>query len=76
MHGRWFCSATSCARRCFLIRDDDAVLSLDDADPGHDPRGGRRSVVELPGGQRVQLEERRARVDQTVDALACSQLAA
>ena len=41
-----------------VVRDDHALATLDDADPGDDP--GRRSVavVELPRGEGVQLEER------------------
>ena len=58
-----------------VVGDDDALLALDDADAGDDP--GRRSgaVVQLPGGERVQLEQRRAGVDQPVDPLAGRQLA-
>ena len=37
---------------------------------------GSVAVVEAPGGQRAQLEERRARVEQAVDPLAGQQLAA
>ena len=59
-----------------VVRDDDALLPLDDADPGHDPGRRRRAVVQIPGGERVQLEEGGARVDQPVDPLAGRQLAA
>ena len=40
------------------------------------PAPRRLAVVDLPGGERVQLEERRARVDEPVDPLAREQLAA
>ena len=59
-----------------VVRDDDALLPLDDADARDDPGRGRGAVVELPGRERVQLEERRAGVDQPVDPLAGGQLAA
>ena len=47
---------------------------LDDPDAGDDP--GRRGfpLVAVPGGQGVQLEEGRARVDETVDPLAGKEL--
>ena len=59
-----------------VVRDDDALAALDDADPGDDPGRRRLAVVELPGGERVQLEERRARVDEPVDPLARGELPA
>ena len=59
-----------------VVGDDHALPSLDDADPGHDPRRRRVAVVQLPGGERVQLEERGARVDEPVDPLARRELAA
>ena len=59
-----------------VVRDDDAAAALDHADAGHDPGRWRLAVVELPGGERVQLEERRARVDEQVDPLARCELAA
>ncbi len=59
-----------------VVRDDHALASLDDADPGDDPRARRFAVVDVPRGERVQLEERRARIDEQVDALAREQLAA
>ena len=58
-----------------VVGDDDAVAALDDADPGDDPRRGRLPVVEVPGCECIQLEERRAGVEQAVDALARGQLA-
>ncbi len=58
-----------------VVRDDDALAPLDDADARDDAGRRRVAVVELPRGERVQLEKRRSRVEQTVDALACRQLA-
>ena len=58
-----------------VVRDDDALASLDDADAGNDPCRGRLPLVEIPGGERVQLEERRAGIDEPVDPLAGRQLA-
>ena len=58
-----------------VVGDDDAVPPLDHADPGDDSGGRGVTVVELPGGERVQLEERRAGVDEAVDPLACGELA-
>ncbi len=45
-------------------------------DSRHDPGRRRLAVVELPRGERVQLEKRRAGVDETVDPLPGGQLAA
>ena len=59
-----------------VVRDDDALAALDEADPGHDPGRGRLAVVQLPGGERVELEERGAGVEQPVDPLAGGQLPA
>ena len=59
-----------------VVRDDHALAALDHADAGHDPCARRLTVVELPRGERVQLEERRVRIEEPVDALACGQLAA
>ena len=59
-----------------VVRDDHALAPLDDADPGDDPGRRRVAVVELPRGERVQLEERRARVDEPVDPLARGELPA
>ena len=62
-----------------VVGHDDAGHALDLADAGHDP-GARRVpavvAVDAVGGQRAQLEEGRARVDQPVDPLANRQLAA
>ena len=59
-----------------VVRDHNALTSLDDADPRDDPGGGRLTLVEVPRGERVQLEERRAGVDEAVDPLARRQLPA
>ncbi len=59
-----------------VVRDDQALAALDDADAGDDPRRGRVAAVEVPGGERVQLEEGRAGVEQAVDALAREELPA
>ncbi len=59
-----------------VVRDDHALAALDDADAGDDARRRRVAVVELPGGERVQLEERGARVDEAVDPLPRRQLPA
>ena len=59
-----------------VVRDDDALAALDRADAGDDPGGGRLAVVAVPGGERAELEERRARVEQPLDPLARGQLAA
>ena len=59
-----------------VVGDDHALPSVDDADPGDDPRRRCVAVVQLPGRERVQLEERGARVDEPVDPLARRELAA
>ena len=59
-----------------VVREDDARLTLDHADAGDDPGRRRLAVVEVPGGERAELEERRAGVDEPVDALARGQLPA
>src|SRR5207344_831322 len=59
-----------------VVRDDDALATLDDADPRHDARRRRLAVVEIPRRECVQLEERGARVEEAVDPLACGQLSA
>jgi hypothetical protein len=59
-----------------VVGDDHALASLDDADPGHDPRRRRVAVVQLPRGERIELEEGGAGIAQKVDAFAHGQLAA
>ena len=59
-----------------VVCDDHALAALDDADAGDDARRRSLTVVQVPGGERVQLEEGRAGVDEAVDALAREQLSA
>ena len=58
-----------------VVGDDDALGAADHADAGHDAGARRVAVVQPVRGQGAQLEERRARVEQPVDALADGQLA-
>ena len=58
-----------------IVRDDHALAALDHADPGHDPRRRRLTVVHIPRRQLVQLQKRRSRIDQPVDPLPRRQLA-
>src|SRR5688572_5189515 len=73
LHGQWEVRAALDGR---VVRDDHALLALDDADPGDDPGRRRSAVVELPRSERVQLEQSGSGVDQPVDALAGGQLSA
>ena len=59
-----------------VVRDDHALAALDDADAGDDARARRTAVVHLPRGERVQLEEGGAGVDEAVDPLPRRELAA
>ena len=59
-----------------VVRDDHALRALDHADACDDSRAWRIAFVEIPGRERVQLEERRVRVDQAIDALTRRELAA
>ena len=59
-----------------VVGDDGHFFAFDRADPGDDAGRGRVVVVHAVGGQRRELEERRARVEQPLDALARQQLAA
>ncbi len=59
-----------------VVGDDHAVVALDPADAGDHARAGRLAVVHAVGGELADLEERRARVEQAVDAVARQQLAA
>ena len=75
MQGRRFCSAISCARRCFLTVIGKYVPPLTVASlatithscpsttpmPVTMPADGRLAVVHAPGRQRVELQERRVR---------------
>ena len=59
-----------------VVGDDDALDALHATDAGHDPRPWRLVVVKAVRRQRVQLEERAARVEEPIDPLADRQLAA
>ena len=59
-----------------VVRDDHTLAALDHTDPGHDPGARRLPVVDLPGSERVQLQERSPRIDEPVDPLARQQLPA
>ncbi len=86
--GRPFSSAIWAARKPFftvhgllapplhrrVVGGDQALDALDDADAGD--QGGADREVGAPAGQRRELEERRALVDQQLDPLARQQLAA
>ena len=90
MHGSRLRSAISCARRCFLTVIGKYAPPLTVASlaamtqsrpatrpiPAIEPRARRGAVVEVVRGERGELEQRRARVEQPRDALARQQLAA
>ena len=89
MHGSRFCSATSCAQVLFdghrvvgaaldrrVIGDDHALAPGHPADPGDDPGTRGLVAVHAPGGQRGQLEERAARIEQAIHPFPGEQLAA
>ena len=59
-----------------VVGDHDGVAAGDLPDAGDDPRARGLVVVAAPGRQRADLEERRARVEQVLDALARQELAA
>ena len=59
-----------------VVGDDDAFAAADAADAGDHAGGGHVAVVHPVRRERRQLEERRAGVEQEVDALARQQLAA
>ena len=59
-----------------VVRDDDTLLSLDDADAGDDPGSRRLAVVQVPGGERAELEELAAGIDEPIDPLPRGHLAA
>jgi hypothetical protein len=58
-----------------VVGDHDARRPLDPADAGHDPGARRLVVVEAVGGQRAQLQEVAAGVEQPVDPFTDGQLA-
>ena len=57
-----------------VVRDDHALVPADAADPGDDPRAGGFVVVHAERGEGRELEERRARVEEPLDALAREEL--
>ena len=59
-----------------VVGDDDALAAGDPPDAGDDPRAGGVAVVHAVRGQRRQLQEAAARVQQGVHPLARQQLAA
>src|ERR1700760_3584773 len=59
-----------------VVGGDDDLAALDPTDPGDDPGPRRDAVVEALGGERGDLEEGAAEVEQAVDALAGQELAA
>ena len=59
-----------------VVGDDHAGGPLDATDAGDDPGARRIVVVQAGGGERAQLEERRARVEESLDAFADGELAA
>ena len=58
-----------------VVGDDQHLAARHAADAGDDAGGGRLVVVQVPGGERRQLEEGRAGVEQLADPLADRQLA-
>ncbi len=58
-----------------VVGDDQDFATRDAADAGDEAGARRFVVVHLEGGERRQLEERRAAVEQALDALAHRQLA-
>ena len=67
LDGEWEVRAALDGR---VVCDDHALATFDDADARDDAGARRLTVVDLPRRERVQLQERRARVDEAVDALA------
>ena len=59
-----------------VVGDDNAFAAADAADAGDQAGGMDVAAVEAVGGERRELEERRARIEQQVDALARQELAA
>ncbi len=59
-----------------VVGDDDDLAPLDPTDPGDDPGPRRGAVVEALGGERRDLEEGAAEVEQPLDPLARQELAA
>ena len=59
-----------------VVGDDHHLPPRDAADAGDHPRAGHLAVVEVAGGELADLEERRAGIEQPLDAIAGQQLAA
>src|SRR3712207_9377283 len=59
-----------------VVGHDDHLAAADPPDAGDDPRARGVAVVHAVGGQRGQLEERAAGVEEGVDPVAGEQLAA
>ena len=53
-----------------VVGDDDHLASGDAADAGDQAGAGSVALVHVPGGERRQLQERRAGIEQPVDSLA------
>ncbi len=67
LHGQWEVGA---ALDRGVVGDDHALDAGDPADSGDHAGGGHLGAVDLMGGQRADLEKRRALVEQMVDAIA------
>ncbi len=59
-----------------VVADDHTLAAGDAADAGQDAGPGRLVVVQAGGGERAELQERAAGVEQQIDAVAGEQLAA
>ena len=59
-----------------VVRDHEQFAAVDAADAGHEARGRRVVAVHAAGGERRDLEERAAGVEEGLDALARQELAA
>jgi hypothetical protein len=57
-----------------VVRNHDTLAALDHADARDDARRRRLALVEIPGGERVQLEKGRAGIDEAIDALTREEL--
>ena len=59
-----------------VVADDHHLPARDAADAGDDPGAGHFALVHVAGGELADLEERRAGIEQPLDAVARQQLAA
>ncbi len=59
-----------------VIRDDQVFVSVDPADARHETGGRRVVAIHAARGQRGDLEERAARIEECLDAVAWQELAA